>query len=397
MILTIGLFFITTLLFVNYLYSQSDRHNISQADIDSLQSREQIKSYVMQRAENDLQQLINLARTGGDIPEEFYFLVIQAGRIYWDRKQPNPERWDARATLSAFSSRSEIFTAIESKYREEIFSRLHLQMRRMQLILQADIVSFQERLGRALTAADRTDLMQRTLILLRDRLNRFAITAPVIQRQGDNQVYMEIIVNTYTLLDIDNIITGLGRPDFHILDEEATDVFNNFYKINPENTFNSSGELINHTIIPADVVIRGVYVKDNYGLDEQRWNSGMLDFVAIRREIGLTGYYIRSADINNNANDRPVITFILNSEGGEIFYKLTSVNVGKAMAIVFDDRVRFQATIITAIRDAVAIEGFGTEEANYITTMLKTPPFPAKLEVINKRLLEVTTVENMVR
>jgi len=51
--------------------------------------------------------------------------------------------------------------------------------------------------------------------------------------------------------------------------------------------------------VPADVMIRGVYIKDRYGLDEHaRNNDGSLRYVALKREVGLDGNHIRSAVVN---------------------------------------------------------------------------------------------------
>jgi preprotein translocase subunit SecD len=264
-VLAIGIYFVTASLFVNYLYSQSDRPLISQADIDTLLSREQIRSYAVMRTEADLRRLINLAGEGGDVPEEFYFLVIQAGRLHWDNKLPNPERWDARATLSAFSSRMEVFDAIETVYREEIFSLLSQQRRGFQIILQADMNVLQERLGRQLTASDRNNVMQQTLTLLNNHIEHFGLIASVIRRQNENQIYVEIFGNAYKLLDMNSIFRSRGSLTFQIVDDETTRMLNEYYSRNPTTTFDAHGNLLNPSIIPADVVIRGVFLKDGYG------------------------------------------------------------------------------------------------------------------------------------
>ena len=157
-------------------------------------------------------------------------------------------------------------------------------------------------------------------------------------------------------------------------------------------TFNARGELLDPSIVPADVVIRGVFDKDRYGLDEQRRNSrGNPEYVAIKKEVGLDGNHIRSAEVSrNNIDGRPNVTFLLDSEGGEIFYKLTSANVGKLMAIVLEGRVKSQATIRTAIRDAVSLEGFGAEEAQNIALILKTAALPVELEVVTQQSIGAT-------
>jgi preprotein translocase subunit SecD len=335
------------------------------------------------------------------MPEGLEFLTAQAKRIYKDAKQSAPEKWDARTVLGAFASRQEALEAIETEYRDKIFALKDLHRNAVQLgldlsgglsiVLQADMDALQQRLGRSLTDYDREDAIERALDVLNSRIDRFGLTEPVIRRQGQDQIYVEI-PGAADPERINDIIMGKGSLAFHIVDEEATQTFNNHYNANPASTFNSQGELINPSIIPADVVIRGVYVKDRYGLDEQRRNSfGNLDYVAIKREVGLDGNHIRSADVNRNTIDgRPNVTFQLDSEGGEIFFRLTSANVGNLMAIVLEDRVRSQATIRSAIRDAVSLEGFGLEEANNIALMLRTAALPVELDVVNQQSIGAT-------
>jgi len=95
----------------------------------ALESREQIKIYASRTAQADLQRLITLAQEDGDVPEELSFLITEAKKIYKDGKQPNPEHWDAKTTLSAFNSRREALDAIETRHRERVFALKDLQKR----------------------------------------------------------------------------------------------------------------------------------------------------------------------------------------------------------------------------------------------------------------------------
>jgi preprotein translocase subunit SecD len=88
---------------------------------------------------------------------------------------------------------------------------------------------------------------------------------------------------------------------------------------------------------------------------------------------------------------------MLDTEGAEIFYRLTSANVGKPLAIVLDGRVKSQATIQTAIRDAVRLTGFGQEEANNIALTLRTAALPVELEVVNQQSIGASMGEDAIR
>ncbi|MDR0457341.1 MAG: protein translocase subunit SecD [Treponema sp.] len=374
----------------------------------ALESREQIKNYASRTAQVDLQRLITIAGENGDIPEELSFLVTQAKKIYKESKQSAPEKWDAKTALSAFSSRREVLDAIETKYREDIFALKDLQKSAVQLgldlsgglsiVLQADMDALQNKLEHSLTDADRTDAVDRALEVLNNRIDRFGLTEPVIRRQGTDQIYVEI-PGSADPERINDIIMGKGSLAFHMVDTDATDTFNNYYSAHPASTFDDDGNLRDSTIVPSDVMIRGVYIKDRYGLDEQTRNpDGSLRYTALKKEVGLDGNHIRSAVVERNSLDgKPEVTFMLDSEGGEIFYRLTSANVGKPLAIVLDDRVKSQATIQSAIRDAVRLTGFGQDEANNIALTLRTAALPVELDVASQQSIGASMGEDTIR
>jgi len=374
----------------------------------ALASRIDIKNYATQNAQADLQNLINLARVGGDLPEELSFLTTHAKKYYKDTKQPVPARLDARAVLETFNSRQEALEQIESTYRDQIFALKDMQKNAVQLgldlsgglsiVLQANMDARQERLGRNLTDSDRIEAIDQALEILNNRIDQFGLTEPVIRRQGNDKIYIEI-PGSADPERINSIIMGRGSLAFHMVDQEATDAFNSYYNAYPANTFDpTTGNLLNPSLVPADVVIRGVYIKDQYGLDEHRRNGyGNLDYIAIKREVGLDGNHIQSAEVSRNSLDgRPEVTFMLDSEGGEIFYRLTSANVQKPMAIVMDDRVKSSAVINQPIRDAVRLTGFGAEEAQNIALILRTAALPVDLEVINQQSIGASMGEDTI-
>jgi preprotein translocase subunit SecD len=261
----------------------------------------------------------------------------------------------------------------------------------MSIVLQTDLTTREERLGRTLTEEDRTEAMDQALEVLNSRIDRFGLTEPVIRRQGSDQIYVEI-PGAADPERINSIIMGKGNLAFHLVDRDASSAFNAYYNSHPTTTFDTEGNLLDPTIIPSDVVIRGVYGKDQYGLDE------FTGYTAIKKEVGLDGNHIQSAIVERNSLDgKPEVTFMLDSAGGEIFYQLTSAHVGEPLAIVLDDRVKSQATITTAIRDAVRLTGFGLEEANNIALTLRTAALPVELEVVTQQAIGASMGEDTVR
>ncbi|MCX7949024.1 MAG: protein translocase subunit SecD [Treponemataceae bacterium] len=367
----------------------------------ALGSREQIKNFANRKAQGDLRDLKALARDGKDLPEKFSFLIPIAKENYRLAKMQMPKKWDARAVLAAFAGEKEALDAIEGKYRDEILSLKDLHQSAIQLgldlsggmsvVIQANLDSVKARLGRDLTDADREDAMNRALEVLNSRIDKFGLTEPVIRRQGTDQIYIEI-PGAADPERINAIIMGKGRLAFHIVDEEATNQFLAYYRQHPTDTFDSEGNLIDPTIVPSDVVIRGMYEKDKYGLDS------FVGYVAIKKEVGLDGNHIKNALVNRDQlSGRPEVTFLLDDEGGEIFYKLTSANVGKPLAIVMDDKVKSRAVIQEPIRESVRLTGFGLEEAQNIALILRTAALPVELEPISQQAIGASLGEDTIR
>jgi preprotein translocase subunit SecD len=357
----------------------------------ALESREQIKNYSSGMAREDFRELIELARTGGEVPEKLSFLIPQARKLYREAKQKLPDTWDVRTVLSAFSTRAEALEAIEAHYADTILKLKDLQKSAVQLGLDlSGGLSIVLQVGRPLDSDDPEDAVNRALEVLNSRIDRFGLTEPVIRRQGTDQIYVEI-PGSADPERINDIIMGKGSLAFHIVDQEAADTFNRAYDANPT-ILDRDGQLLNPALVPADVMILGVYSKDRYGLDEFQ------GYTAVKKEVGLDGNHITRAVVERSSLDgKPEVTFLLDSEGGDSFYKLTSANVEKPLAIVLDGRVKAQATIKTPIRDSVRLTGFGIDEANNIALTLRTAALPVELSVANQQSIGASLGRDTIR
>jgi len=385
-----------------YFFIPKDRQAIAQ------ETRQQMRTYASQKAQADLQRLVEAARNNGEVPPDLEFLTAMAKKAYKANKQAFPDAWTARTVLESFTSRREALEAIENKYRDEIFALKDLHRNAVKLgldlsgglsiVLQANLDALSDKLGRSLNETDRIDAMNRALEVLNSRIDRFGLTEPVIRRQGNDQIYVEI-PGTADPERINDIIMGKGSLAFHLEDPEATDIFYRYYRANPTTTFDASGKLITPSIVPSDVMVLGYFIKDRYGLDEQARNiDGSMRYIAVKKEVGLDGNYIEEATVErNNMDGKPEVSFRLTPEGGEIFFRLTSLNTGKNLAIVLDDKVRSSARIQTGIRERGQITGFGTEEAENIALVLRTAALPVELEVASQQSIGASMGEDTIR
>ncbi|MEN6363466.1 MAG: protein translocase subunit SecD [Rectinema sp.] len=366
-------------------------------------SREQIRDYSRRMAYSDLAAL--KAKAGAadasDISRDYPIAVEVASKAYKVSKSARPKTWDASAVLAAFRTERSAFDAIEGKYRERVLGlksrhgnaiQLGLDLSGgMSVIIQADLKALSQKLGHELSATERTDAMSRGIEVLNSRIDKFGLTEPVIRQQGEDQIYVEI-PGAADPERINSIIMGKGNLGFYIVDSEATTALSSYLASNPLGVDERTMTVTQAGIVPEGAVIRKVYQKDSYGLDE--FTGG---YMVVAAEAGLDGTHIQSATVSSDAiTGQPETNFVLDKEGGDIFYALTSANVNKTMAVVLDDRIKSSARIQEPIRDSVRITGFSADEANSLALLLRTAALPIELSVVSQQAIGASLGEDAI-
>jgi len=221
--------------------------------------------------------------------------------------------------------------------------------------------------------------VKRAMEILNNRIDRFGVTEPQISRRGADQILIEIPGDPDPER-VNSFLVGKGSLNFHIVDMDATNRVNQFVKENPGITMDSNEiPVLPEGYLAPELSVHGFYKKDKYGVE-----GAPVSYVVIQSEPGLDGQYIKDAQVNRDPiTAKPIINFYLSTEGGEIFYRLTSANEGKMMAVVMDDKVKAWATIQEPIRDAVRMSGFSEDEARNLALILRTAAMPVDLEIAN--------------
>jgi preprotein translocase subunit SecD len=367
-------------------------------------SREQIRDYSRRMAYAALTDIKSLAKAGdsADLSRKYELVTGVARKAYKSSKRSVPGEWTAANLLAAFSSERAMFDAVEAKYRERVleFKKLHgnaIQLGLdlaggMSVIIQADMDALGERLGHELTQAEREDAMVRAVEVLNNRIDQFGLTEPVIRRQGADQIYVEI-PGTADPERINSIIMGKGNLGFYIVDSEASSALDAYLATNPLGVDERTMTVAQPGIIPEGKVIRKVYTKDSYGLDEFTGK-----YLVLEGKPGLDGSHVQSATVSSDPiTGQPETNFVLDKEGGELFFGLTNANVGKSLAVVLDDRIKSYARIQEPIRESVRISGFGAEEAQNLATLLRTAALPLSLTVANQQAIGASLGEDAIR
>ncbi|MFP4179132.1 MAG: protein translocase subunit SecD [Spirochaetaceae bacterium] len=365
-------------------------------------SSTQIREYSRGQAATQLEELMQLAEEDPEarIPEGYDFFIDAAEDKYESRGQEVPGQWSVKEALAAFQSEREAFDAIEAHHRERIMTlkdqgnsvlQLGLDLSGgMSILLEADLESLERRLEREPTEEDQEQAINNAMEILNNRIDRFGVTEPEIRRQGDSQIAVEI-PGAADPERVDNFLMGRGSLNFHIADQEMSQRVEEYFSQRPTEVYNAQGEIKRPDFVPAGLMVRGLYERDEYGIDR------LQRYVVVEEEVGLDGSHIEDATVGDHPiTGKPVINFTLDRQGGDIFYKFTSSNQGETLSILMDDKVKSMARISEPIRDRVQMTGFDREEAQNLSTVLRTAAMPVDLLVNSQQSVGASLGEDSV-
>jgi preprotein translocase subunit SecD len=198
---------------------------------------------------------------------------------------------------------------------------------------------------------------------IRNRVDQFGVSEPVIQRQGSERIIIELpgIENLERVMDIIKTtamlkwqLTKAGPAP----DEET--LLKDF-----------GGK------VPDDMeVVWG---------DPKRTNGGCY---LVSKVATVTGKDLRTVHRSQDEWNNPAVGFSLNVEGARRFEQDTGANVGKNMAIVLDGKVQSNPVINQRISGDGIIQGnFTVEAAEDLVLILKSGALPATIKTLENRTI----------
>ena len=187
-------------------------------------------------------------------------------------------------------------------------------------------------------------IMNSSIEIVRRRIDSLGNKEPSIQKQGENRIMVQ-------LPGVDNpdrvkeLIGKTAKMTFHMVDEEA--------------------------------VKTGVY-----GIDTE-----VIDGLPIKKRVAVSGENLTDSKVAYDQNGRPAVTTTFNSVGAKAFAKLTTDNVGRRFAIILDGKILSAPVIQEPITGGYGqITGsFSTEQANDLSTMLRSGALPCALSIVEER------------
>ncbi|GIL00722.1 MAG: protein translocase subunit SecDF [Alphaproteobacteria bacterium] len=195
-----------------------------------------------------------------------------------------------------------------------------------------------------------------SLEVVRKRIDELGTTEPVVQRQGDDRVLVQVpgFDDPARLKDI---IGQTAKLTFHLVSTEmsAEEALQGRPPAGTRILYEESDPPVPY-LIESRAMVEGEDLVDAQPGFDQRTNE-------------------------------PIVTFRFDTRGATRFCQVTSANVGRPFAIVLDEQI-ISAPVI---RDAICggsgqISGnFTVESANDLAVLLRAGALPAKLDVIEER------------
>jgi len=203
------------------------------------------------------------------------------------------------------------------------------------------------------------DAVQRAMEILRNRIDGLGVGETVIQRQGEDQILIQLPGVT----DRDKALSIIGKVaqlEFKLVSEDQALLSKAL-----------AGEVdANHEL---------KYVKN----DKDKYP------VLVEKTVALSGETVADArvDFDQQAFGQPRISLSLNAEGSKKFGTITQENVNRRLAIVLDGEVLSAPNIREPILSGNAeITGMFTfEEANLLALSLRSGALPAPMYVEEER------------
>ncbi|NTV00409.1 MAG: hypothetical protein HGA55_04715, partial [Methanoregulaceae archaeon] len=202
--------------------------------------------------------------------------------------------------------------------------------------------------------------VRQALETIRNRIDQFGVSEPVIVKQGENQ----ILVQLPGIKDPQRALELIGRTaqlEFKLVDEE------------------NAGRATAGSVPEGDELLT---------MRTRNRDTGIATTTPIlmKKQTLLTGELLTDArvSIGGEFGSEPYVGIEFDSEGARIFDKITAENVGKRIAIILDNTVYSAPVVRERISGGKAsiTGGFTMEEAKDLAIVLRAGALPAPVKVV---------------
>jgi preprotein translocase subunit SecD len=226
----------------------------------------------------------------------------------------------------------------------------------------------------------REEAVTQALQTIERRVNELGVAEPIVARQGNDQ----LIVQLPGVSDVQrakDIIRSTAILEFKLVAS------------GPFPSQEAALESVGKNLPPDQQIVSGAG-----DMAAGTGGAPTTNFYIVRRVPIVSGNDLRNARPTLDENNLPAVGFSLNSEGARKFGDFTGANIGKAIAIILDNRV-FSAPIVES---RIAGEGritgnFTNQEAQDLSLILRSGALPASMDYLEERTVGPTLGAESIR
>ncbi len=210
-----------------------------------------------------------------------------------------------------------------------------------------------------LSGQAKVDAADRAVEVIRNRIDQFGVRETSIQKQGDD----EVIVQLPGVTDRDRALEIIGR------------------------TAMLEFKLVLNDPVKLQQALQG-NIEQGY---ELKYTQDDNEPLLLEQAVSLSGATLTNASVQFSQSqfNEPTVSLQFNPEGAKKFAQLTADNVGRRLAIVLDGKVQSAPNIREAIPsgEAVITGRFSIEQAQDLALILRVGALPAPMHVEEERTI----------
>lgn len=211
---------------------------------------------------------------------------------------------------------------------------------------------------------------------IRNRIDQFGVAEPIIHRQAEN----EIVVQLPGIKDPKRAIEIIGKTaqlEFKLVDDSAQ-VAAEIPAVIKADEEEALLKRLADKIPPDDEILFERVINRETGEVTKRP-------ILLKRQVLMTGDYLTEAKVNIDQRfNEPYVSITFNAAGAKLFEEITAANVKKRLAIILDGNVYSAPVIQERIGGGNAqITGrFSMDEAKDLAIVLRAGALPAPLKML---------------
>ncbi len=228
--------------------------------------------------------------------------------------------------------------------------------------------------------------VDQALEIIRNRIDQFGVSEPVIVRQGQDEVIVQL-PGVKNKTNAKNLLGETAQLEFKIVDGAATRTIQPLVeqaKANGQYTDGEDRKVINDLLrheLPEETSI--------YFEKEVSSETGLITFtpLVLKNQVLMTGEAIADAQVRIGGNfNEPYVSLDLTGTGTKMFAKITGDHINERLAIVLDGNVRSAPNIKSKIHGGSAmIEGsFTFDDATSLAIVLRVGALPAPVDIVQE-------------